>query len=190
MNRFTVKAINLIIILALIGWYNGKIEQNKLQEEANKKEADWKAEKEQLEQNLSEEENEKESVWKLWEAKKQKENGEENAANATAETTALQETETEKEESDSPYKDGQYQGSAKGFGGEIVVQVSIQDGVISDIEIKSADKEDRAYLESASSIVNDMLDAQSADVDTVSGATFSSTGIREATKQALEKAMK
>ena len=32
------------------------------------------------------------------------------------------------------------------------------------------------------------VDAQSADVDTISGATFSSTGIREAVIQALEKA--
>ena len=36
--------------------------------------------------------------------------------------------------------------------------------------------------------IEDIVDAQSADVDTISGATFSSTGIREAVTQALEKA--
>ena len=40
----------------------------------------------------------------------------------------------------------------------------------------------------AKDIIEDIVDAQSADVDTISGATFSSTGIREAVTQALEKA--
>lgn len=86
------------------------------------------------------------------------------------------------------YQDGVYEGAARGFGGDVQVQVTIEDDVITDIAIVSADGEDRAYLETASSIVWDMLQQQTAEVDTVSGATFSSTGIREATAQALEKA--
>ena len=42
----------------------------------------------------------------------------------------------------------------------------------------------------AEDIIPSIISAQSADVDTVSGATFSSTAIKNATKQALDKAVK
>ena len=67
------------------------------------------------------------------------------------------------------------------------MEVTIADGKIADVEILSADKEDSAYLTMAIDIIPEIIDAQSADVDTISGATFSSTGIKNATAQALEK---
>lgn len=91
---------------------------------------------------------------------------------------------------DSPYNDGEYEGSAQGFGGLITVKVTINRGIITDIVIVSAEKEDRAYLEAASVIVNEILDKQTDQVDTVSGATFSSTGIRNAVTEALDTAKK
>jgi len=90
-------------------------------------------------------------------------------------------------ESGGSYKDGTYQGTATGFGGDITVEVTIADGKIADVEILSAEKEDSAYLTMAKDIVPEILEAQSADVDTISGATFSSTGIKNATAQALEE---
>ena len=42
----------------------------------------------------------------------------------------------------------------------------------------------------AKDIIPEIIDNQSTDVDTISGATFSSTGIRNAVTQALEKAEK
>ena len=48
--------------------------------------------------------------------------------------------------------------------------------------------EDGAYLSMAEDIIPTIIEAQSADVDTISGATFSSTGIKEAVTQALEEA--
>ena len=89
---------------------------------------------------------------------------------------------------DGGWKDGTYEGEGQGFGGKIVVEVTIESGEITCIEVKEAQKEDSAYLEMAKDIIEDIVDAQSADVDTISGATFSSTGIREAVTQALEKA--
>ena len=56
--------------------------------------------------------------------------------------------------------------------------------------IVSAEKEDGAYLSMAEDIIPTIIDAQSADVDTISGATFSSTGIKNAVAQALEEAAK
>ena len=71
------------------------------------------------------------------------------------------------------YKDGTYTG---------------ENGKISEINITSAEKEDGAYLSMAEDIIPTIIEAQSADVDTISGATFSSTGIKEAVTQALEEA--
>ena len=100
-------------------------------------------------------------------------------------------TETQSAESDdSNYKDGTYQGEAEGFGGTVAVEVKIEKGKITAVEIVSAQKEDGAYLSMAKDIIPEIIEAQSADVDTISGATFSSTGIKNASQEALEKAVK
>lgn len=86
------------------------------------------------------------------------------------------------------YPDGRWEGGAKGFGGMITMLVTVENGTISEIEITSADGEDKAYLSMAEDIIPKIIEAQSADVDTVSGATFSSTGIRDAVSEALKQA--
>ena len=86
------------------------------------------------------------------------------------------------------YKDGTYTGEADGFGGTIQVEVKIEKSKIAEINVISAEKEDGAYLSMAKDIIPKIIDAQSADIDTISGATFSSTGIKEAVTQALEEA--
>ncbi len=91
-------------------------------------------------------------------------------------------------EAEGRYQDGVYKGTADGFGGTISVSVTVEHGEIADISILSADGEDGTYLEMASGIIDEIIDAQSAEVDTVSGATFSSTGIKNAVKEALEAA--
>ena len=88
------------------------------------------------------------------------------------------------------YKDGTYTGEADGFGGTIQVEVKIEKSKIAEINVISAEKEDGAYLSMAKDMIPKIIDAQSADVDTISGATFSSTGIRNAAQEAIEKAEK
>lgn len=87
------------------------------------------------------------------------------------------------------YKDGTYQGEADGFGGTITVEVKIEKGKVTGIDVVSAEKEDGAYLSMAKDIIPEIIEAQSAEVDTISGATFSSTGIKNASQEALEKAV-
>ena len=94
------------------------------------------------------------------------------------------------EGNDSDYKDGTYQGEAEGFGGTVAVEVKIEKGKITAVDIVSAEKEDGAYLSMAKDIIPKIIEAQSAEVDTISGATFSSTGIKNASQEALEKAVK
>lgn len=86
------------------------------------------------------------------------------------------------------YKNGKYKGKADGFGGTIEVEVVVEKGNISKINIVSADGEDKSYLDMAEKICDDIISAQTSDVDTISGATFSSTGIKNAVKQAIGKA--
>ena len=92
--------------------------------------------------------------------------------------------------SENEYKNGTYTGEADGFGGTIQVEVKIEKNKIAEIDVVSAEKEDGAYLSMAKDIIPKIIDAQSADIDTISGATFSSTGIKNASEQALEKAVK
>ena len=91
---------------------------------------------------------------------------------------------------DGAYKDGTYTGEADGFGGTVAVEVTVKDGKIEAVEVTSAEKEDSAYLAMAEDIIPKIIEAQSAEVDTISGATFSSTGIKNAAEQALEQAVK
>ena len=91
-------------------------------------------------------------------------------------------------EAASPYADGTYTGEAQGYGGTVSVAVTIQDGTITDVAIVSAKQEDAAYFDAAKGVIDEILEAQTTEVDTVSGATFSSNGILHAVADALGKA--
>lgn len=86
------------------------------------------------------------------------------------------------------YNNGVYSASADGFGGTIKTEVVINNGSIEKINIIEAEKEDKAYLKMAMAVINDIIEKQSADVDTTSGATYSSAGILKSVKKALDKA--
>lgn len=83
------------------------------------------------------------------------------------------------------YKDGIYIGTGEGFRGTTQVQVTVEDGYISDIMVLSF-QDDREFFQKAqSAVINDILAEQTSDVDAVSGATFSSNGIMDAVADAL-----
>lgn len=88
----------------------------------------------------------------------------------------------------SGWADGTYEGTGTGFGGDVVLSVTVADGKISSIEVVSASGEDAAYFSMARELLDKIVKKQSADVDTVSGATFSSHGIIDAVTAALQKA--
>ena len=83
-----------------------------------------------------------------------------------------------------------YTGTGTGFGGEIQVNVRIKKGKINKIIIVSAGLETPSYFDKAKDIIDIMIKKQSTDVDAVSGATYSSNGIKEAVNNALIKAAK
>ena len=105
-----------------------------------------------------------------------------NASVLQAEQTA------EEQQTESGYRDGVYEGTGLGFGDDIVVQVTISGGRMTDISVLSADGEDKPYYKQAISVLDSMLSTQSTPVDTVSGATLTADGLIEAVADALGKA--
>lgn len=87
----------------------------------------------------------------------------------------------------SAYRDGTYYGTGKGFAGTMKVKVDISGGKIASISIVST-KDGDSYVKSASSLLDTIVEKQSTNVDTVSGATFSSRGIIAAVRSALSQA--
>ena len=171
MKQLLVRSLNLAVIAAVLLGYNTVLDRREKEDQIAQLSAELETTKLQ-----------KESLEAAAKTTQTAAASEEAASDASAadtdDTTA------------SPYLDGTYEGEAEGFGGMITVQVTVENGQMTDLSILSADGEDSAYLSNAKDIIPKILEAQSADVDTISGATFSSTGIKNATAEALEKAEK
>ncbi len=120
-------------------------------------------------------------------------------AQAEAQELKTAEATSEKQEANDPViesnfgmdigqlNDGTYTGSARGYKSVITVQVTISGGKITDIQVLSQG-DDEPYFSNARAVIQRVISAQSMNVDTVSGATYSSTGILVAIKNALLQA--
>lgn len=84
--------------------------------------------------------------------------------------------------------DGTYTGEGTGFKGTTVAQVTVKDQIITSIEVTQT-RDDKPWFDRANSAIpGRIIESQSTDIDLVSGATYSSIGIRDAVKNALENA--
>lgn len=83
------------------------------------------------------------------------------------------------------YIDGIYTGVGTGFRGDTEVQVTVENGYITDITVLSYEDDAEFFQEAQSSILSQILSEQSIDVQNVSGATFSSNSIIDAVANAL-----
>lgn len=103
---------------------------------------------------------------------------------------AVREGETDSENentSEDGYKDGTYEGTGMGNNGKIMVSVTISEGSISDIEIVKF-PDDPEYFDpdvDGTAMIEEILNGQSTDIDTISGATYSSEGLIDAINEAL-----
>ena len=88
-----------------------------------------------------------------------------------------------------PYVDGIYYGTAEGYKGDIRVAVVIQDKTLKAILVTEK-QDDEPFITNAMDVLKNMMKKQSTDVDTVSGATYSSKGLIGAVKAAFEEARK
>lgn len=118
----------------------------------------------------------------------EKDSGETGQSQSGGTAAAGSSTSVAQVEDASGYKDGTYYGTGTGFGGTLKVQVDISGGKIAAIQILE-NNDGSEYISKASSIINAIISNQSTNVDTVSGATYSSVGIIQAVRDALSQAV-
>ncbi|MFW5994779.1 MAG: RnfABCDGE type electron transport complex subunit D [Spirochaetia bacterium] len=83
-------------------------------------------------------------------------------------------------------EDGTYSGTGSGYAGDIDLEVTVESGEVTGIEVTDH-SETRQIFDSAWETLRDsIISEQTTEVDTVSGATGSSTGILQAMEDALE----
>jgi fumarate reductase flavoprotein subunit len=112
----------------------------------------------------------------------------ENGGNTEAEITAAKGAEAAAPEVQGDYKDGTYEGTGKGNNGDIKVEVKVEGGNIVSVELKEHSETSGIYEAAEDGVISQIIQKQTADVDTVSGATNSSKGIIAAVTDALKDA--
>ena len=75
--------------------------------------------------------------------------------------------------------------TAKGYGGDITVTLTVKDDKITDVKIVGDGETKDVGSKAVEQMPEQILSAQTYDVDGVSGATISSTSIKKATKEAM-----
>jgi fumarate reductase flavoprotein subunit len=85
-------------------------------------------------------------------------------------------------------RDGVWEGSGQGWGGEIRVRLRINSALIQEIEILPHQEDPFIGGEALGELLELVLDYQSTGLDAVSGATESSTGFLAAVEDALNRA--
>lgn len=198
-QNFIMRVLCLILIIAAVLGYNS-MQKDSSEDEKDRQIASLTKRVDALEEQQEEmltaineaakarEEAEK-AAQKAAQSQKKEDTEKKTEEAADSEEASEAEEQSEEEETeDLAYKNGTYTGEGQGFGGTITVAVTLQDDEITDIQVASAPGEDSAYLSQGEGVISSILSAQSTDVDTVSGATFSSTGIINAVNDALGKA--
>ncbi|KGM95936.1 FMN-binding protein [Clostridium botulinum] len=82
-------------------------------------------------------------------------------------------------------EDGEFFGEGRGYAGLIKVKVTVKNGSISRIGVLSH-SETPSFYEKGKNILERIINKNSVDVDSVSGATLTSNGIKEAVRNALK----
>ena len=187
-QNFYLRLIALLLIIMAVFFYNGTMKDKEQEQNI----ADLTAKVESLEDQQTElltaiQENYEEQK-NTANSKDSSDSDEKKSDSKKTSTKEDSEEDTAEDSSDNVYKNGTFEGSGTGYGGTITVQVTLQDDTITDVSVTSAPGEDSAYLAQGENVISSIISEQSTDVDTVSGATFSSTGILEAVNDALTKA--
>ena len=81
-----------------------------------------------------------------------------------------------------------YTKTSKGFGGDVTVTVTLKDGVITSVKAAGPDETAGVGSKAIDQLPALIVKANSADVDGVSGATFTSNAVKEAVRAALREA--
>lgn len=108
------------------------------------------------------------------------------ATTAAAETTKAPETTTQAAEA--LYTAGSYSASQQGFGGPVTVTLTVDDSKITDVKIEGKDETPNVGGAALETLQKSVLDAQSGEIDAVSGATITSDAVKKAVDNAISQA--
>ena len=86
------------------------------------------------------------------------------------------------------YKNGTYTAKAYGYDGDVEVTITIENDVITNITGNTYESDPWYFDEAYGPVASQILSSQSTDVDSVSGATYSSEAIMSAVAAALDSA--
>ena len=111
----------------------------------------------------------------------------EDNSNADSETISKEDSDVSNNSS-STLTDGVYEAEAAGYDGTVTVTVTIEGGKITDISGSSTESDLWYFDKCKNTVISEILEAQDTDVDAVSGATYSSNGIKNAVQKALIEA--
>lgn len=194
-QNFIMRVLCLILIIAAVLGYNS-MQKDSSEDEKDQQIASLTKRVDALEEQqeemltaINEVAKAREEAEKAAQSRKKEDAEKKTEEAADSEEASEAEEQSEEEETEElAYKNGTYTGEGQGFGGTITVEVTLQDDEITDIQVASAPGEDSAYLSQGKGVISSILSEQSTDVDTISGATFSSTGIINAVNDALGKA--
>ena len=84
------------------------------------------------------------------------------------------------------YTPGDYTATAKGYGGDVTVTMTFDANSITDVAIVGDSETSGIGSNAVEQMPQQILDAQSAEVDGVSGATFTSTAVRTAAADCID----
>lgn len=93
--------------------------------------------------------------------------------------------------SDTPvYNAGTYEGTARGYGGDVTVTVTLTEYGIDDITVSAPDETPEIGQAAAVQLSKEIWRNQSHSVDSVSGATMTSNAVKKATAHCIREAVK
>ena len=85
-------------------------------------------------------------------------------------------------------KDGSYVSAGRGMQGDIQVELRVRDGYIDRVDVAEHNENVGVAEDAFDRLEEDVLRKQSADVDTISGATEASYGFMEAVRNCIRQA--
>lgn len=102
--------------------------------------------------------------------------------------TSAEETTSQEETKAGVYTPGTYTGEARGYGGTVSVTITVDATTITEAAAEGGDETPAIGGAALEELAQQIKEAQSGDIDGVSGATITSDGVRAAAKSAIAQA--
>ncbi len=83
---------------------------------------------------------------------------------------------------------GEFSGTAKGMGGDVTVTVTLKDSVITDVKVQGDNETEGIGTKAIEKMPDEMVKANSINVDGVATATITSDAIKSAAEEAIKAA--